>query len=422
MVNASRCHRRWLAGAAALVLLALPAAAQVPPLGPDFVVCPTDDGHVGPWVAVNPYGQFLVGVAFNFGGALIVAYDRDGEVLGTHNDVQVPVLGDRPMHIAPGTGDGFVAAFESWNGGVEAVRLDRTGATVGVPFAVSPTGDAITPRVATTSGGDLVVVWTDFTSDGGDTSGTSIQARWFAPDGTPLSDRWQVNTTTAGDQAYPDLATSGDWIAIVWHSPSSSGSDQSGSSIQLRVVAADGAWVGNEAQVNTHSPLDQTYPDVALGENGDLVVTWQSQTSGGDDADGSSVQARRLPFVGPPGDEVQVNTYTVGDQVRPAVGIMDGDAFEVFWTSEGSPGDPDQWSVERRPFAPDGTPAGDQSSVSTGPVLGTLPADAAMNHNGDAVASWNASAPEVRARIFRTTLFVDGFETGSISQWSSAQP
>jgi hypothetical protein len=101
---------------------------------------------------------------------------------------------------------------------------------------------------------------------------------------------------------------------------------------------------------------------------------------------------------------------------------MDGGAFEVLWTSEGSPGAPDQWSVERRPFAPNGTLAGDQSSVSASLVSGTLPADAAMNRHGDAVAAWSASAPEVRARIFRTTLFVDGFETGGTSAWSAAQP
>ena len=129
-----------------------------------------------------------------------------------------------------------------------------------------------------------------------------------------------------------------------------------------------------------------------MDASGIFVVSWQSYGSvAGNDVD-YSIQFRAFDLAGLAIDpvDVQVNTYTAGDQMRPAAGIMDGGAFEVFWTSEGSPGDPDQWSVERRPFAPDGTPAGDQSSVSTSPVLGTLPADAAMNRDGDAVASWNA--------------------------------
>ena len=102
--------------------------------------------------------------------------------------------------------------------------------------------------------------------------------------------------------------------------------------------------------------------------------------------------------------------------------MMDGGAFEILWTSHGSPGDPDSWSIQRRPFAPDGSAAADQSPVNTSTVWGARPLDASMTRHGDMVAAWDTHAFEVRARIFRNTLFVDGLETGGVTRWSLAQP
>ena len=41
-----------------------------------------------------------------------------------------------------------------------------------------------------------------------------------------------------------------------------------------------GAGVGNEFQVNTISKGAQGYPDVAIDQNGDLVITWTGSTGG----------------------------------------------------------------------------------------------------------------------------------------------
>jgi hypothetical protein len=311
-LNERRCVmpaalRMPLTLALAFAVRAIPAVAQVPPLGPDSLVG-TPEHHRGPSVAINPYGQFLIGWVENFGGGTIVSYDRDGSLQGVQAGVGALVFSDSPIHVAPGSGDGFLAAWESWDLGLAAVRLDRFAGMVGSPFVVA-SGTAVEPRAAMTGAGDIVVVWTDDTSDGDDTSGISIQARRYLPSGLPA------------------------------------------------------------------------------------------------------------------GDDFQVNTYTTGPQVRPAGGIMDGGAFEIIWLSDGSSGDPDHWSIQRRAFASDGTPIGAQEEFNTTIIgAGERPSEMSMNRNGDFVAAWDAWAFEVRARIYRNTLFVDGLESGGLSAWSAAEP
>jgi len=40
-----------------------------------------------------------------------------------------------------------------------------------------------------------------------------------------------------------------------------------------------------------------------------------------------------------------------------------------------------------------------------------------MNRHGDFVATWGVDGFHIRARIFRNTLFVDGFESGDLWAW-----
>jgi len=113
----------------AVVLVGLPAAAQVPPLGPDFEVGAAD-GHECSVVAVDPYGQFLVAWAEYVGPGTIVAHDRDGGYRGVHY-LPVAILSERPIHVVPGHAVGFVAAWGVL--GVEAGSRDvlRMGESVG---------------------------------------------------------------------------------------------------------------------------------------------------------------------------------------------------------------------------------------------------------------------------------------------------
>jgi len=62
--------------------------------------------------------------------------------------------------------------------------------------------------VAVAGGGEFSVAWVSPGSAGTDTSGTSVQARRFASDGSALRGEFQVNTFTTGAQMRPHAAAS----------------------------------------------------------------------------------------------------------------------------------------------------------------------------------------------------------------------
>jgi len=182
-----------------------------------------------------------------------------------------------------------------------------------------------------------------------------------------LGPELQVNTVTAGDQAVPDVAAFPDGGGVVvWESESSGGSDGSATSIQARLVAADGTPVGVDFQVNTHTPFGQHNAAVAAGP-GTFVVVWDSDGSPGDDGSSFSIQARVFAHDGTPlGDQLQVNTFTAGVQRHPSVAVAADGGFAVVWHSFGSSGDDDSSaSVQGRWFEADGTPVGPDVQLNT---------------------------------------------------------
>jgi hypothetical protein len=162
---------------------------------------------------------------------------------------------------------------------------------------------------------------------------------------TPVGSEFQVNTYTTDYQRSPSVAVDedGDFV-VVWESGSyyysgSSGSDTSYQSIQAQRYDATGATLGPQFQVNTYTTLRQTNPSVSLDADGDFVVVWLSDGSSGDDTSYSSIQGQRYAATGATlGSEFQVNTYTTAHQYRPSVSLDADGDFVVVWFSFGSAG------------------------------------------------------------------------------------
>ena len=161
-------------------------------------------------------------------------------------------------------------------------------------------------------------------------------------------------------------------------------------------------------------------------------MVWQSRGSYGTDADWS-IQAQRFDSSATPqGSQIQVNSYTTGDQQKPAV-TMDGSGnFVVLWQSVGSPDtDSDQTSIQGQLFDASGTRVGGQFQVNaytTGPQ--DLPEVSATDENGNFVVVWNADSgfgtdtfKSVQARRFTVRgVFGDGFESDDMSFWALSIP
>lgn len=141
-------------------------------------------------------------------------------------------------------------------------------------------GNQEDPPVAMDTDGDFAVVWE--VPEGGTLEG--IAFRRFSAAGAPLTDELAVNTTTAGDQDDPAIASASDGRGVVaWESPDA-GLDEG---VKARLFGTSGP-AGAEIDVNTGTAGAQDSVDVAMDAGGDFVVAWES-----DDADGRGVLFRR---------------------------------------------------------------------------------------------------------------------------------
>ncbi len=241
---------------------------------------------------------------------------------------------------------------------------------IGGEFQVNSytSGGQYHPSLAPLAGGGFVAVWSSNGSSGTDSSWSSIQGRLLAADGTPLGEDFQVNTHTVESQRSPKVTglTDGSFVAI-WSSYTSSGSDSSSSSVQGRRFAGDGMPLGEDFQVNTYTPGSQWPGSVAGLADGTVVAVWSSQGSGGADRSESGILGRRFAAGGSAlGGDFQVNSYTLYDQGSPRVAALPGGGFEVVWTSGGSSGTDTRFmSVQGRRFAAGGAPVGDDFQINT---------------------------------------------------------
>jgi hypothetical protein len=148
--------------------------------------------------------------------------------------------------------------------------------------------------------------------------------------GEPLGPEFVVNTHTTGSQEAPAVAvdSSGNFI-VVWMSLGQDGGGIAG--VFGQRYDSSGAALGPEFQVNTYTTGNQIAPAVAWQGSGSFVVVWASD---GQDGSGLGVFAQRYASSGAPlGPEFRVNTYTSNDQTDPAVAADSSGNFVVVWTS-----------------------------------------------------------------------------------------
>lgn len=278
----------------------------------------------------------------------------------------------------------LVAAGVALAGATVAATSPAAAVPAGLELRVNTftSGSQLDPAVATDADGDFVVAWTSAGQDG---SGGGVYAQRFHSNGDADGPELQVNTYTANSQAAPAVAmdADGDFV-VVWQSASQDGWLWG---VYGQRYDATGARVGNEFRVNTRTAREQLAPAVAVDDDGDFVVAWASYSQ-----DGSQygVFAQRYGADGlARGAELQVNTFTNGDQNAPAVAMdADGD-FAVAWQSftEG-PGTGSNTYVRR--YDASGVAQGDAVRTNTyTPADQGLPS-IAMDAAGNIIVVWRS--------------------------------
>ena len=179
--------------------------------------------------------------------------------------------------------------------------------------------------------------WVVASAQGTDTL-DSIEAIQFSDGAVVPGTEFRINSTTAGDQKAPSLATLRDGGSVaVW----SSGGDGygNGATIFAQRFDANGVAVGDETAVDLQPAVARSYAWVAALQDGGYVVTWAAN-SGSDTNSLYDVHGQRFDAAGNRvGGDFVVNSLTAGFQYQSAdglAGLADG-GFVVVWDSDGDP-------------------------------------------------------------------------------------
>ncbi|HVZ53335.1 MAG TPA: Ig-like domain repeat protein [Pseudolabrys sp.] len=235
-------------------------------------------------------------------------------------------------------GNGFVVVWASnlqdGSGyGIYGQRFTAAAVKAGSEFRVNTTTkqSQTLPAVTSLKNGSFIAVWQSAGQDG---SLNGIYGQRFSASGAKLGAEFRVNSTTAGDQAYPSISALADGgFVVAWQS---NGQDGSGLGVYAQRFTATGIKSGAELPVNSHTAGDQSMPSVAGLTGGGFVVTWQSA---GQDGSGLGVYGQRFNAFGAKlGGEFRVNTTTAQDQSLPSVTALSDGGFAVAWQSDGTDG------------------------------------------------------------------------------------
>jgi hypothetical protein len=228
--------------------------------------------------------------------------------------------------------------------------------------------------VCMAASGAFVVVWEGDTYEGSH----DIFARRFDADGVPQTGDVQVSTSTAGDQALPNVAcgTSGDFV-VVWSGPRDTGYY----GINLRRFDATGTPTGGELEVATVDDFGPNYgrpAEVSMDGAGGFVVTWSDDGTG----DYDEILAQRYdPGGSPLGAPLVVSTPEPDEQYYPDVAVAPGGDFVVVWEA-GPDSDAGKRILGRR-YDDAGVPLGVPFAVSVEDTsLGMYTAKVDDTHDG----------------------------------------
>jgi len=147
---------------------------------------------------------------------------------------------------------------------------------------------------------------------------------------------------------------------------------------------------GAEVQVNSFTTGDQFAPAVAMDARGEPIVVWESY-----DANSflPAIHVQRFNATGmPEGSEFQVSSPVAGGQQSPAVAIDSNGTFVVVWSEYGRDGDGQ--SIHAQRYTGTGAVLGTEFRVNTTSTGDQSNPSVAMNANGDWVVTWESNGQD----------------------------
>jgi hypothetical protein len=316
--------------------------------------------RLGPEIALNvvpdPGNQVWPAVAVAPGGGFMAVWTRE----------PIPTNGSAKV---------FGRLFD-------AAGNPRTGE---IQLNTAPVGSGARARVAVSSSGEFMAVWSD---RGGDAQG--VQARLFGPDGRSLSGELTLNSDS-GFVSAPDVtADLAGGFLVAWNEYSSA--PGSGTLLAQR-FNAQGGRIGPAATFSAQG--SQEGPRLASSSGGGFLAVW-AVVNPQVDAPVSDLWAQRLDALG----RTTGGSFVINSETRPLPGGVDpgppvfyGDGgFAVLWRQASRLGSAVDGLYARR-YAADGTPASGIAALRSGiGVVESAPAAIALS-NGETWVLWQEYGP-----------------------------
>ncbi|MBF0325556.1 MAG: tandem-95 repeat protein [Alphaproteobacteria bacterium] len=324
-------------------------------------------------------------------GIFAQRYNSDGTKAGGEFRVNSYTDYDQSNpRVAALAGGGFVVVWnsiyqDSNTNGVFAQRYDSAGIKLGGEFRVNTTtpGEQGAPQAITAlSDGGFIVAWQSWSGQDGSASG--IYAQRYDGSGNRVGAETRINSTTAGEQASPAIASLADGgYVVAWHS-----TDGSSNGIFCQRFTAAGVAVGNEFRANSTILDSQDNASVTGLADGGFVVTWSAS---GQDAYGSTaVMGQVFSADGTPvGGEFRANSFTYGTQGGSWVTATSDGGFAVAWFSQQG-GYVAQAGVYAQRFDAGGVPVGGEFSLAVNTAAYEHQPTLAARPDGGFVAAWTS--------------------------------
>jgi len=310
------------------------------PIGREFPINTTTEGNqTEPAIAVDSSGNFVVVwhgpemVGEEDEDIFSQRFDPNGLHIGGEFHVNTKMVGKQQNPSVAMNNEGrFVVAWEtSATSGdrrsIKARVYDQTGAPIDFELKISDSSsNCYDPDVAIDDSGGFVVVWRQ-----GEYKQYSILAMLYDPEGVPRTSIIRVNTTDVRTVTKPSVAmTPGGLFIITWDNhPDGANLDD----ILIRLYESDGTPIGEQFVVNTTLSGSQQWPQVAMNNQREFVIVWDSKID--PNVNERDIFGQRYSSSGEPiGDEFQVNTYTEDDQKYPAVALREDGVFVTVWQSD----------------------------------------------------------------------------------------
>ncbi|MDX2257577.1 MAG: hypothetical protein NW205_01545 [Hyphomicrobiaceae bacterium] len=338
-------------------------------------------------------------------------FNDRGEEIGGTITVAVSGFNIRNPEVVPLADGGYMVAYDrvfSVDGGnndvdidIQAQRFTAEGTPVGGIISIdNGTGVEFDAAVARTSN-QVVFAWRDADLNGGD-----IEVARFNTSTGGLTTPTVINSFTAGDQHFPEVAidpTTGRYL-VVWRS-------NDNASIGARLFESDGTPLVQSIAGTWTGFLNA--PTVTGLKGGGFVVTWQESNGAGFD-----IKAQRLNANGQlVGGEFTVDLGNGQLSLIPDIVALADGGFAVTWIEFASFGNPGGATLKLKTFNANGVATSTEFTVNTTPIdfnTGSTPVqhqrqvwDVEVLQDGRLLVSWESDVSGTNTQYHVFTRIID---------------